>query len=139
MICGGRLRRSKRSAGSAARGRVSGPGGAAAGGSTATGRAAPGGDTAAHGGAHVADAAAVSTALIDSAGADSAIVHSLLQAAEQDKQVVALYSQVLGREPDEGERTAAAKFLREKQDGKEMTLADLAHVLLNSNEFVYVD
>jgi hypothetical protein len=58
---------------------------------------------------------------------------------EQDKQVVALYTQVLGREPDEGERTAAAKFLSQKQDGKEMTLADLAHVLLNSNEFVYVD
>jgi DNA-binding NarL/FixJ family response regulator len=53
------------------------PGGAAAGGSTATGRAAPDGDAAAHAGAHVADAAAVSTALIDGAGADSAIVPGL--------------------------------------------------------------
>jgi hypothetical protein len=58
---------------------------------------------------------------------------------EADKQVEALYVQVLGREPTDEELTAAEKFLRMKMDGKEMTLSDLAHVLLNSNEFVYVD
>jgi len=58
---------------------------------------------------------------------------------ELDQQIVALYVQILGREPDGSELTAAEKFLSAKSDGKEITLADLAHVLLNSNEFVYVD
>jgi mono/diheme cytochrome c family protein len=58
---------------------------------------------------------------------------------EIDKQVEALYVQVLGRQPSDEELDAAEKFLRMKMDGKEMTLSDLAHVLLNSNEFVYVD
>jgi hypothetical protein len=58
---------------------------------------------------------------------------------DREEQVVALYMQVLGREPDDGELDAAAKFLSTKNDGKETTLAELAHVLLNSNEFVYVD
>jgi hypothetical protein len=56
-----------------------------------------------------------------------------------DEQVIALYVQILGREPDDGELSAAVKFLKKKSDGKETSLADLAHVLLNSNEFVYVD
>jgi mono/diheme cytochrome c family protein len=58
---------------------------------------------------------------------------------DPEKQVTALYMQVLGREPNDEELDAAEKFLREKMDGKELTLSDLAHVLLNSNEFVYVD
>jgi hypothetical protein len=47
--------------------------------------------------------------------------------------------QILGREPADDELTAAMKFLAAKKNGKEQTLSDLAHVLLNSNEFVYVD
>jgi len=58
---------------------------------------------------------------------------------DPEKQVTALYMQVLGREPSDEELTAAEKFLGMKMDEKEMSLADLAHVLLNSNEFVYVD
>lgn len=58
---------------------------------------------------------------------------------DREEQVVALYRQVLGREPDESELNAAAKFLSTKNDGKETSLAELSHVLLNSNEFVYVD
>ncbi len=58
---------------------------------------------------------------------------------DREEQVAALYLQVLGREPDDSELDAAAKFLSSKPDGKEASLADLAHVLLNSNEFVYVD
>ena len=58
---------------------------------------------------------------------------------DAELQVVALYQQILGREPDEGELSSAMKFLVTKNEGKETSLADLAHVLLNSNEFVYVD
>ena len=58
---------------------------------------------------------------------------------ETDQQVIALYVQILGREPNDGELSAAVKFLQLKNEGKETSLADLAHVLLNSNEFVYVD
>ncbi|WP_254511750.1 PSD1 and planctomycete cytochrome C domain-containing protein [Anatilimnocola floriformis] len=58
---------------------------------------------------------------------------------ELDQQVISLYVQILGREPDDGELSAAVKFLSKKNEGKETSLADLAHVLLNSNEFVYVD
>lgn len=58
---------------------------------------------------------------------------------DREEQVVAIYMQILGREPDESELNAAAKFLLTKNEGKETSLAELAHVLLNSNEFVYVD
>jgi hypothetical protein len=58
---------------------------------------------------------------------------------DREEQVIALYKQILGREPAADELTAVEKFLAMKNKGQEHTLADLAHVLLNSNEFVYVD
>ncbi|WP_425616882.1 PSD1 and planctomycete cytochrome C domain-containing protein [Anatilimnocola sp. NA78] len=57
-----------------------------------------------------------------------------------EEQVQNLYLQMLGRRPSDSEQAAAISFLREPSEDKtERTLADLAHVLLNSNEFVYVD
>jgi hypothetical protein len=59
---------------------------------------------------------------------------------DRDEQVTRLYLQVLGREPSDAEHSAAVKFLSDQAEEKtDRTLADLAHVLLNSNEFVYVD
>jgi hypothetical protein len=43
------------------------------------------------------------------------------------------YRLVLGRPPDDFERTAALRFLRNQ------ALVDFCHVLLNSNELIYVD
>ncbi|QDU25566.1 Planctomycete cytochrome C [Anatilimnocola aggregata] len=57
-----------------------------------------------------------------------------------EEQVTNLYLQMLGRKPTDSEHAAALSFLRSpSEDKSERTLSDLAHVLLNSNEFVYVD
>jgi mono/diheme cytochrome c family protein len=65
------------------------------------------------------------------------------------KQVRLLYRIALGREPDQQEREQLLAFLRKQQGyhsaraaGAEaglMALTDLAHVVLNANEFVYLN
>ena len=62
-----------------------------------------------------------------------------------------LYRRAYGREPDPFELTAATSFLRTRDhgsqtgdaesagDARDEALIDLCHVLLNSNEFIYLD
>jgi hypothetical protein len=52
---------------------------------------------------------------------------------EQDRQIEAAYWLALQRPPTESERTACVRFLQTR------TLAELCRVLLNLNEFVYLD
>jgi hypothetical protein len=58
----------------------------------------------------------------------------------QDSQVRHAYRLAFGRDPNEDELSRAVEFLS-STDGEEPagTLADLCHVLLNANEFLYVD
>lgn len=57
--------------------------------------------------------------------------------ATQEQKIVTLYSWLLGRTPSPDESAAAAAFLGESSSQDQLT--DLCHVLLNSNEFLYVD
>ena len=55
----------------------------------------------------------------------------------KEQKISAVYSNLFGRAPTANEYAVAAKFLG---DGKtKERLIDLCHVLLNSNEFLYVD
>ena len=57
--------------------------------------------------------------------------------ATKEQKIAAMYSNLFGRAPTAEESEAATKFL---SDGKSKErLIDLCHVLLNSNEFLYVD
>jgi HEAT repeat protein len=65
------------------------------------------------------------------------------------KQVRLIYCIALGREPDQQERGQLLAFLRKQQEYHSMraagadaglaALTDLAHVMLNTNEFVYLN
>ena len=71
------------------------------------------------------------------------------QAASANREVAALaYRLILGRHPEPDEQERVLRFLAHPRDGSVPTggqaanrqaLIDLCHVLLNSNEFVYVD
>ncbi|MGE3999108.1 MAG: PSD1 and planctomycete cytochrome C domain-containing protein, partial [Planctomycetaceae bacterium] len=65
-----------------------------------------------------------------------------------DQQVTEAWRCVLGRDPTESERTASLKHLESllhrevtsrQSDAHQTTLASLCHVLMNTNEFLYVD
>jgi hypothetical protein len=69
--------------------------------------------------------------------------------ANPAKQVRALYRIALSREPEQKEIDQSLAFLRKQRDyhtarasGSDsalMALTDLAHVMLNANEFVYIN
>lgn len=63
--------------------------------------------------------------------------------ADRDSQIRAAYRLSLGREPSSAELSAAAEFLNTQAarnaEAASNVLADFCHVLLNSNEFLYVD
>lgn len=54
------------------------------------------------------------------------------QTGDKEKAVVALFERVLGRLPTEDERTRSVRFL------EQASVAELANVLLNTNEFLFV-
>lgn len=65
-------------------------------------------------------------------------------AADEPERITATWKLVLGRAPNERERTAAANHLRSSEaaatdEGRLAAWASLCHVLLNTNEFMYVD
>ncbi len=57
--------------------------------------------------------------------------------ANKEKKIAAVYSNLFGRAPTGDESANAMKFLG--NDNSKERLIDLCHVLLNSNEFLYVD
>ena len=57
--------------------------------------------------------------------------------ATKEQKIAALYSSLFGRVPTAEESLTATKFLGDGSAGER--LIDLCHVLLNSNEFLYVD
>jgi hypothetical protein len=59
--------------------------------------------------------------------------------ATLDQRVAAAYRSTLGREPAEEELRKSREFLQLSQATAGEALVDLCHVLLNSNEFLYVD
>ncbi len=59
--------------------------------------------------------------------------------ATLDERVTAAYRAVLGREPDADELQAAREFLQTNDATGKEALVDFCHVLLNANEFLYVD
>ena len=79
--------------------------------------------------------------------ARSATVARRVMASSPDElteQVQLAWRLVLGREPDESETALAIKHVelqrtRFVEDAESLALASLCHVLLNSNEFLYVD
>lgn len=62
---------------------------------------------------------------------------------DRDSQIRAAYRLSFGREPSPAELSAAAEFLNTQAarnaEAASNVLADFCHVLLNSNEFLYVD
>lgn len=61
------------------------------------------------------------------------------QPANDRERVQAAYRRILGREPSSEEIAAAVQFLAEQRKESKLPLSDLCHMLLNSNEFIYVD
>jgi hypothetical protein len=59
--------------------------------------------------------------------------------ATLDQRVTAAYRAALGREPDADELRAAREFLQTSDANASEALVDFCHVLLNANEFLYVD
>ena len=63
--------------------------------------------------------------------------------SERDAQIGVAYRLAFGREPSEAERAAAIEFLNQQAArnaaSASSTLTDFCQVLLNSNEFLYVD
>lgn len=63
--------------------------------------------------------------------------------SERDAQIVVAYRLAFGREPSDAERAAAIEFLNQQAArnaaSASSTLTDFCQVLLNSNEFLYVD
>jgi hypothetical protein len=63
--------------------------------------------------------------------------------AERDSQIFVAYRLAYGREPSNAERAAAIEFLNQQAarnaTAASSTLSDFCQVLLNSNEFLYVD
>jgi hypothetical protein len=64
--------------------------------------------------------------------------------SEQIRQVELAWRYALGRSPREGEQAAAVEHVqaqarRLSAAGELAALASLCHVLLNTNEFIYVD
>ncbi len=63
--------------------------------------------------------------------------------AERDAQIAVAYRLAFGREPSEAERAVAIEFLNRQAArnaaAASSTLTDFCQVLLNSNEFLYVD
>ena len=63
--------------------------------------------------------------------------------SERDSQIVVAYRLAFGREPSAAERAAAFEFLNQQAArnaaAASSTLKDFCQVLLNSNEFLYVD
>ena len=63
--------------------------------------------------------------------------------SERDAQIVVAYRLAFGREPSTSERSAAIEFLNQQAArnaaSASSTLTDFCQVLLNSNEFLYVD
>ena len=57
--------------------------------------------------------------------------------ATKEQKIAALYSSLFGRAPKADESTTATAFLGDNSSKER--LIDLCHVLLNSNEFLYVD
>jgi Protein of unknown function (DUF1549)/Protein of unknown function (DUF1553)/Planctomycete cytochrome C len=55
------------------------------------------------------------------------------------QRVATAYALALGRPPNEAETTAAVQQLQTNSTQSDEALVDLCHVLLNSNEFLYVD
>jgi hypothetical protein len=64
-----------------------------------------------------------------------------LAGADQSKQVTEMYRITLAREPTASEMRSNIEFLGKQTAGSNArsALTDLAHVLLNLNEFVYVN
>jgi hypothetical protein len=56
-----------------------------------------------------------------------------------EQRVATAYSLALGRAPGDGEMQAGVHFLQTNSAKSDDALVDLCHVLLNSNEFLYVD
>jgi hypothetical protein len=63
--------------------------------------------------------------------------------SERDSQIVAAYRLAYGREPSSAEAAAAIEFLNQQAArnaaAASSSLKDFCQVLLNSNEFLYVD
>ncbi len=59
--------------------------------------------------------------------------------ATLDERVTAAYRDVFGRDPAADELQAAREFLQSSDATGSEALVDLCHVLLNANEFLYVD
>ena len=55
------------------------------------------------------------------------------------QRVATAYALALGRPPNEAETSAAVQQLQTNSAQSDEALVDLCHVLLNSNEFLYVD
>jgi hypothetical protein len=56
-----------------------------------------------------------------------------------DERVATAYRAVFSRDPSADESRAGVEFLQSSTAGGEEALVDFCHVLLNSNEFLYVD
>ena len=63
-----------------------------------------------------------------------------LASSREYETVEALYRQILARDPNPQEQALAEAFLTDgAHQSKEQTLAELAQVLLLSNEFIFLD
>jgi len=59
--------------------------------------------------------------------------------ATLEQKIATAYALAFGRPPTVNESADALKFLQTNPAKSDDALADLCHVLLNSNEFLYVD
>jgi hypothetical protein len=59
--------------------------------------------------------------------------------ATLEQQVNTAYALTIGRPPSASESADAIKFLQTNSARSDDAVVDLCHVLLNSNEFLYVD
>jgi hypothetical protein len=59
--------------------------------------------------------------------------------ANDRERVAQAYQRILGREPSAAEIDAANDFLAKQRKESKLPLSDLCHMLMNSNEFIYID
>src|SRR5262249_39542825 len=56
-----------------------------------------------------------------------------------EQRIATAYALVFGRPPSDAETAEAMKFLQTNSGKSQDAMIDLCHVILNSNEFLYVD